>query len=1382
MKHKLLLSRKIISIIAVLFFSTQLFAQTLNPNFKDGAIYFKFKDDYKNPFRVNKDLSVNPNQFSFLQKVFSQYGLIKLERNLYLFNDPKLLKTLYMEFSNASQIDQLIKELSSLPMIEYAEKVVIPKLFWVPNDPYYVSPYSGQNFRWHLDMIKASQAWDIQQGGVSTVKVAVVDNAIWGAHPDLGISTTNQYNAGTSTAGNSAPPTTVAQNPSCTSTNLQTANGCPAYDWSHGTHCAGLVGAINNNGVGIASIGGGVSVMGVRIADNNGSLAYSYQGVQWAASNGAKVISMSFGGTTFSQTFQNLMTTCFDNNITLVAAAGNEGDAGNAINYPAGYTNVISVASVNSDKKLSSFSQYGSWITVAAPGGFTVSNGTEYLPNILSTTYCTSQLFRVIGLTAFDGKYYDGMNGTSMATPIVAGLCGLMLSKNPNLTPTQIKNCLQSTHQDLAAGSNTISTAGGIIDAQAAMNCVLGTLNNPPVAKFTGAPKVNVYGTTTGTSPNFVYHVKETVNVLQGNNVTYTDQSTINPTSWAWNLPGAVTTNPTTQNPTIAYNTVGTYNAGLTATNAYGNSTLTKNQYVNVLNPSNENCVMLSNHVGSMTYYGAGGTNGYVSGNNSYGDKAKAEFFAANAPFTKLKSVYLGFAVAKNATSPTITVNALANSSGQPGSVIGTATVPLATIVTNTNSGQATNVVFSPSITVSGGFFISVNLPTAAGDTLVLITNADGDTTGCTAWDKGSDNTWTSYETSWGVALNHVIYAEVCTEPVVQAPVANFSASTTSPCTGQTVVYTNTSTGSPTSYTWNFGSNATPATATGAGPHSVTYSLVGAKTVSLTVTNTAGTDSEIKTDYITVKTTPSVSITGDNSICNGEQTTLTGNGATSYSWSNSTSLTTITVNPTSNTTYTVTGTTNGCSAVATSTVTVTNAPNVTITGDNNICNGEQTTLTGNGATSYSWSNSALTPTITVTPTSNATYTVTGTLNGCSATATSTVTVTNVPNVTITGDNNICNGEQTTLTGNGATSYSWSNSTSLTTITVNPTSNATYTVTGTTNGCSATASVTVTVNENPTVTVSTTNETAQAAADGTATATAIGGAPTYSYLWSNNATTNPAEGLVGGVYYVTVTDQNGCKAIGNGTVYTNGQPPVISVTTPTVSCGIPATVTYNVNSTGGAITSYAWTFQGGNPATSNLPSPTVTYAAAGSFGFTLTVTNVNGTDDANGTIVILENIQLTMSSTDEIGTGAANGSATATVTSGGAAPYTFNWSNGGSTGTISGLSTGNYNVTVSDQNGCSATGTVFVDFGTSIETADALSYSIFPNPSNGKLNIESNKSIESVAVYDILGKAIATYQLNNTKNVIDLSRFENGLYILKIQINNEYRIQRIVLDK
>lgn len=220
----------------------------------------------------------------------------------------------------------------------------------------------------------------------------------------------------------------------------------PAYNWSHGTHCAGLIAAVNNNGKGIASLASGVSLMGIRTAESDpGIFDNTMEGIAWAADHGAKVISMSYGSGYNSSIEREFFLTCANQGIVLIAAAGNEGR--DQVQYPACYPGVIAVGSVNSDGHRSDFSNYGDWVDVWVPGGYCTDHDTVAEDQqVLSTTWCVSQWLH--DKPSFSGQYYDMMIGTSMATPLAASASALILSYHPELNGYQIKEILQRAMQD----------------------------------------------------------------------------------------------------------------------------------------------------------------------------------------------------------------------------------------------------------------------------------------------------------------------------------------------------------------------------------------------------------------------------------------------------------------------------------------------------------------------------------------------------------------------------------------------------------------------------------------------------------------------------------------------------------------------------------------------------------------------------------------------------------------------------------------------------------------------------------------------------------------------------------------------------------------------
>jgi PKD repeat protein len=288
---------------------------------------------------------------------------------------------------------------------------------------------------------------------------------------------------------------------------------------------------------------------------------------------------------------------------------------------------------------------------------------------------------------------------------------------------------------------------------------------------------------------------------------------------------------------------------------------------------------------------------------------------------------------------------------------------------------------------------------------------------------------------------------------------AEFSASDSTFCQGSTVTFTDLSSGTPTSWAWDFGD----------GTNSVlpdpthTYTTVGTYDVSLTVTNSTGSESETKTGFITVNALPTINAGADQAVCNGDTVTLNGTGATTYIWDNGVTDGTA-FTPSATSTYTVTGTdANNCTATDQVDITVNNLPTVSAGADQAICQGSSVILNASGAITYSWNNGVLNG-VDFIPTSTAIYTVIGTgNNGCTATDSLDITVNALPTVVAGPGQTVCEGSSVVLNASGATTFSWDNSVANG-ITFIPSSTRTYTVTGTdVNGCVNTSTVDITVN-------------------------------------------------------------------------------------------------------------------------------------------------------------------------------------------------------------------------------------------------------------------------------------------------------------------------------
>lgn len=369
-----------------------------------------------------------------------------------------------------------------------------------------------------------------------------------------------------------------------------------------------------------------------------------------------------------------------------------------------------------------------------------------------------------------------------------------------------------------------------------------------------------------------------------------------------------------------------------------------------------------------------------------------------------------------------------------------------------------------------------------------------------------------------------IIRAQSVTPPHV----ADFTVNDNSICAGESVTFTNASTGSITSLSWNFGANATPATATGNGPHVVTYSSAGSKTVSLIADGAGGSDTETKTSFVTVNGLPVAEAGNNAAICRGATTNLLASGGNSYVWNNAATLSNANIanpvaTPTITTTYTVTVTNaNGCSATDNVTITVNDLPIADAGQDVTICNGGTTELVASGGTTYQWNNANTLTNATIatpfaTPTATTTYSVTVTnANGCTASDNVTVNVSNSLSISITNDTTICEGDAIVLVAGGGNTFTWSPANGLSSIDIanplaSPTATTTYAVTVSDGVCTGNATVTVTVDDAIEATVS--NDTFAVVSDVAFTIPLFAsGGDTYSWTpatgLSNTTVANP----------------------------------------------------------------------------------------------------------------------------------------------------------------------------------------------------------------------------------------------------------------------------------
>ncbi|MFH1566228.1 MAG: S8 family peptidase [bacterium] len=290
--------------------------------------------------------------------------------------------------------------------------------------------------------VDAPEAWNITTGSPE-VRIAILDSGIDQDHPDLmdKIEANVEF------------------------TDSETVNDL----YGHGTHVAGIAAADTNNEIGVAGVGYESTLMNVKVLGDTGYGAYSWiaEGIIWAADNGADVINLSLGGPRKSNTLKAAVDYAWGQGVVIVAAAGNSSNTSKT--YPGYYDKCIAVAATNNNDVKASFSSYGSWVDVAAPGEnvySTFPNHTFYL----QTVYGRSQ-------------NYDFGNGTSMSTPFVAGIAALVWAENPTLSNQDVRNRIEQT-ADAVAGTGSYWTWGRVN----ACNAVGGNCSGEPSPTPTPEP------------------------------------------------------------------------------------------------------------------------------------------------------------------------------------------------------------------------------------------------------------------------------------------------------------------------------------------------------------------------------------------------------------------------------------------------------------------------------------------------------------------------------------------------------------------------------------------------------------------------------------------------------------------------------------------------------------------------------------------------------------------------------------------------------------------------------------------------------------------------------------------------------------------------------
>ncbi len=557
------------------------------PNFVGyvpNAIVVKFSDDIlsqidKSALKMGKTGIFNIDQLSQrfdVQTIIQKFPRAKTK--VYQGRVINLKAWHKIRFAHDVDIEEVVAAYKNLPGVVDAQPIGIHRIYRTPNDPKFPD-------QWHLDQandadIDAPEAWDIQTGNEDII-VAILDTGVRYYHKDLGGANASSTNveaargnmwinwaekngvAGVDDDGNGYVDDWIGWD------FVDGVNAYPGEDGDtpdndprdfngHGTHCSGIVAAMNNNGYAVSSpsggwgdgtnteYGNGVKIMPLRIGWSERlwifemgyvSMDFAADAFYYAADNGARIASCSWGSSNTGG-IADAIDYFLASGGLIFKAAGN--DDNEESDFMTERTDIIAVASTDENDVKSDFSSYGTWVEISAPGS-----------NIVSTYHDHNDP---------DNDYVATMSGTSMATPLAASVAALIWSQHPDWTADQVKQQLYDTADDIYSVPGNENYQGklgaGRVNAYRAVNTGGGPA--APTANFTASP-------TSGCAPL---------------TVTFTDQSTGDIDSWSWDFGDGSTS--TEQNPTHQYTSAGTYTVKLTVTGPGGSDTETKVDYITV--------------------------------------------------------------------------------------------------------------------------------------------------------------------------------------------------------------------------------------------------------------------------------------------------------------------------------------------------------------------------------------------------------------------------------------------------------------------------------------------------------------------------------------------------------------------------------------------------------------------------------------------------------------------------------------------------------------------------------------------------------------------------------------------------------------------------------
>jgi hypothetical protein len=1028
-----------------------------------------------------------------------------------------------------------------------------------------------------------------------------------------------------------------------------TASGATTYSWSNGSTSNSIVitptatSVYTVNGTSASCVGNNTAMVAVNPLPviNAPASSICSGGSSTLTASGAASYTWNTGSNSASITATPSINTTYT--VSGTSLAGCVNSTTTAINITASPSIAVTSVSVCT----------GSQATLVASG-------------VNTYTWNTGATTSTIAITPTASVVYTVSGNASGCVVVVTNTLNVTVNLLPTLSVNSATVCPGTAATLVISGANTYSWNTGSSSA---------TINpSPSVTTTYSINGTSAFGCVNSTTAMVVVNPLPTMSInaatiCSGGQATLTANGA---TSYLWNTTSTSSSIVVTPTVSSSYTVTGS---------AFGcSSTSVTNVFVNPLpNVSATSASICVGNTATLTASGASSyswSNGANTASASISPTATTVYTVTGTSLlncsttattqvfvNSLPSLTINSATLCSGATATLTVSGASSYSWNTGSSSSSITPSPSVTTTYTVSGtsslscvsNATTQVLinaTPTITVNSATICAGGQATLTASGATTYSWSNGSTSNSIVITPTATGVYTINGTSASCVGNNTAMVTVNPLPVINAPASSICSGGSSTLTASGAA----------SYTWNTGSNSTSITATPS--INTTYTVSG--------TSLAGCVNSTTT-AINITASPSIAVTSV-SVCAGSQATLLASGVNTYTWNTGATTSTIAITPTASAVYTVSGNASGCSAIVINTLNVTVNPLPILTLNSaTICAGTSATLSASGANTYSWSTGAASASIIVSPTVTNSYSVIGTSSlGCVSNGTAQITVNLSPTLVVTSST-ICSGSTSTLTVSGANTYSWNTGATSSLIVVSPSTTTTYTVSGTTAGCSTSSVSNVFVNNQSTVMA-----TSATICSGTSATLIASGASTYTWSTVSNATNITVSPTLTTTYTLFGTSAQGCTNTSLSQVIVNVLP-TLTVNSPTICSGNSATLSVSGAST------YMW---------SN--SATVTSIAIPSLTNTTTY-SVSGTSSLGCVRVSTTQVIVTANPTVVVNSSTVCAGNSTTLIANGANSYSWSTSAIGASITVSPTTSVIYSVTGTAL-GCShtATASVFVN--------------------------------------------------------------------------------------